>query len=133
MESFRERLKWLRKVRGYAQRDLAVAAEVNRGLVAVYESGRSLPGFRVLTQLSSALRCSLDFLMTGHESPFPPIDQTLGKSPETEPPPGGPQGPQAEVVRLLRPDRTEAQPRRAAERSRSTIRSSSRPRRSRGV
>lgn len=130
MDTFEERLKWLRKSQGYSQQSLADTAEVSRSSICGFETGRSLPSSQTLTLLASALRCSLDYLMTGRESPFPPIEQTPGRRPEAEPPS---EGPQAEVVRLLRPDRTEARPRRSAERSPSTIRSSSRPRRSRGV
>lgn len=129
MDTFRKRLKWLRKVRGFSQKELAEAAGISRDLITGYETERYRPSYEALCKMASALACSLDFLMTGQESPFPPIDETLGQRPEElkrraeEAEPAAAR-PSAEVLRLLRPE---------PERDETKDQSSPKPRRRRGV
>ena len=57
-----------RDVQGLSQQRLAEAVGVNRTAVVAWESERRPPeGAAVLVRLAAALRCSLDYLLTGKE------------------------------------------------------------------
>lgn len=82
METFKERLRWLRRMHGFTQIELAEAAGMCRYQITGYETGSYLPGYAVLCRLATTFSCSLDFLMTGWESPFLPMDEKVAVVPE---------------------------------------------------
>jgi len=62
-----EKLQNARKVKGYSQEDLAYKLNVSRQAVQKWESGRALPETSKLSQISSLLDISLDYLLKEEE------------------------------------------------------------------
>ena len=66
METFGERLEYLRKQKGYKKhQDFAEAIEKKRQTVASWESGRTEPAFKDLMTISDLLGCTIDYLVKG--------------------------------------------------------------------
>ena len=62
---FAERLKLLRKKRGYTQVSLAEELEVSKGTVAMWETGKRTPDFDMLITLSELFDVRIDYIL-GH-------------------------------------------------------------------
>jgi transcriptional regulator with XRE-family HTH domain len=62
---FSERLKDLRKKKGYSQGELAELIEVHFTQVSRYERGETKPNAEAMTKLAKVLDTTVDFLMNG--------------------------------------------------------------------
>lgn len=62
MTIFTERLKELRKEKGYTQQQIADEIGVNRGSYSNWEKGKREPSFENLIKLADLLEVSLDWL-----------------------------------------------------------------------
>lgn len=60
---FAERLKELRKEKGFTQVQLAEALGVSKGTVAMWETGKREPGFEMLNVLSDLFDRRIDFIL----------------------------------------------------------------------
>ena len=69
MELFTERLKRLRIARNMSQRRLAELIGIDHRAVIRFEEGSGKPRFESLRAMARHLHVSIDYLMTGHESP----------------------------------------------------------------
>lgn len=67
MRTIGENIKALREQSGLTQDALAEAADVNRVTLVKYESGKSIPGAKVLSRLAAALHVSSDVLLGNGE------------------------------------------------------------------
>jgi transcriptional regulator with XRE-family HTH domain len=65
MKSFGDRLREARTAAGMTQEQLGFALGVTKASISAWENGRETPSFRVLPELRSALRLSLDELICG--------------------------------------------------------------------
>jgi transcriptional regulator with XRE-family HTH domain len=73
-ETFSERLKMLRKERGWSQEDLATRMDVSPGSVGNWEMGPYEPHPKTLKKLASLLEVEVAFLTRGEEkTPTPAI------------------------------------------------------------
>lgn len=70
-ESLGDRVRRLRRERSWTQDQLAAAAGVSKSFVSEVESGASQPRGPVLVRIATALKSSLDYLLTGRERPAP--------------------------------------------------------------
>ncbi|WP_051276649.1 helix-turn-helix domain-containing protein [Desulfovirgula thermocuniculi] len=70
MATFSERLKMLRKQRGYLQKELASIVGVKRGTIASWESGR-VPELRWVERLADVFNVSTDYLLGRTNDPTP--------------------------------------------------------------
>lgn len=61
------RVRQLRKTKGWTQDQLAAAAGVSKSFVSEVETGASQPRGPVLVKIAAALQASIDYLMTGQE------------------------------------------------------------------
>lgn len=61
-----------RKAAGFTQYSFADALDIDRGLVAMYETGRAWPPARRLPDMAALLGCSIDEL---YELPSEEVDQ----------------------------------------------------------
>ena len=68
-----ERIRTLRKERGYNQDQLAELASLNRVTISKYESGRVEPGAQALSRLADALDVTIDELL-GRSREEIPVD-----------------------------------------------------------
>jgi transcriptional regulator with XRE-family HTH domain len=66
-ETFSERLKMLRKERGWSQEDLATKMEVSPGSVGNWEMGPYEPHAKTLKKLAALLEVDVPFLLRGEE------------------------------------------------------------------
>ncbi|MCW5908705.1 MAG: helix-turn-helix domain-containing protein [Chitinophagales bacterium] len=64
MEFIKTNLKFLRKLKGWTQNDLAEALGVTRAVVGSYEEGRARPTYEVLLELSKQFKYKIDDLIT---------------------------------------------------------------------
>lgn len=62
---FSERLKQLRKQKGFSQGELAELIEVHFTQVSRYERGETKPNAEAMTKLAKVLDTTVDFLMNG--------------------------------------------------------------------
>lgn len=62
-----ERIKTLRKQKGFSQAKLAVKVDKTAGAIGQYETGRNLPTIQVLERLAAEFAVSTEWLMTGEE------------------------------------------------------------------
>ena len=62
------RIRYLRKVKGLSQLDLALEADVNKNYISDLERGRRNPSILVLEKISKALGVSLEILFQGIET-----------------------------------------------------------------
>lgn len=62
---FKERLRETRQIRGFSQRDLALAAGVSKSVIEKYESWENerIPNTKQLYRIAEVLRVSLDYLL----------------------------------------------------------------------
>ena len=60
---FPQRLKQLRKVKGLTQVTLAETLGVSKGTVAMWETGKRMPGFDMLTRLSELFDKRVDYII----------------------------------------------------------------------
>lgn len=60
---FAERLKTIRKEKGYTQVSLAEKLEVSKGTVAMWETGKRTPDFETLITLSDIFDVRTDYLL----------------------------------------------------------------------
>lgn len=81
--SFGERLRKMRTFRGLNQTGLAELVGVSGSSISLLESGRRLPGYRMLLRLSQALGVTVGFLCGDEAAPMPePFNSMLhGLSP----------------------------------------------------
>ena len=70
-----EGLRLVRKKRGYSQLKVAMDLNISREALSYYENGKRCPDIALLLQLSRYFHVSVDFLITGKESPYPPFDE----------------------------------------------------------
>lgn len=66
---FAERLKNLRKERGYTQKQVAEGANIVEGLYQVYEYGQKKPGHENLIALADFFEVSTDYLLGCTDDP----------------------------------------------------------------
>ncbi len=64
MEFIKTNLKFLRKLKGWTQNDLAEALQVSRPVIGSYEEGRARPTYEVLVELSKIFKYKIDDLIT---------------------------------------------------------------------
>ena len=60
---FKDRLKQIRKMRGYTQKELAKLCGTSERVIQNYELGERKPGFDAIISLCNALDISSDFLL----------------------------------------------------------------------
>ena len=60
----------LRKRAGMSQKQLARAIEISPSAVGMYEQGRREPAIHIMIRMSNLFGVSLDYLVTGQESPY---------------------------------------------------------------
>lgn len=68
-ETFAERLKRLRQAAGLTQTTLSELCGCSEEAVCHWEGARSKPNFDRMPSVARALKCSLDMLVTGRETP----------------------------------------------------------------
>jgi transcriptional regulator with XRE-family HTH domain len=66
-DSLGDRVRHLRRQRGWTQDQLATEAKVSKSFISEVETSESQPRGPVLVRIATALRASLDYLMTGKE------------------------------------------------------------------
>jgi len=72
-KGFGQRIKQLRKVRSWTQKDLASQIEVPFSVLNKYESGINVPPIEKLIALAESLSTSVDFLLTGNQADGNPV------------------------------------------------------------
>lgn len=65
--SLGENLKNIRLERGFTQKQLASAVDINRVNLAHYESGTKMPSVAILTEIANTLDCSIDRLLDRYD------------------------------------------------------------------
>ena len=73
LKAFGARLKSLRKLKEWSQKDLAAMVGVLPTLINKYECGLHNPPMEALAKLAEALGTSVDFLITGNQSDERPL------------------------------------------------------------
>ena len=63
MDFIKTNLKFLRKLKGWTQNDLADAVQVTRAVIGSYEEGRARPTYEVLAELSKIFKFKIDDLI----------------------------------------------------------------------
>ncbi len=61
--SFAERLKELRKANGYTQITLAAALGLSKGTVAMWETGKRTPDYRIINTMSEMFDRRIDYIL----------------------------------------------------------------------
>lgn len=79
MSSFAERLKTLRAEHNMTQDDLARRMNVARTTITGYETKERQPSHEKLMDMASIFGVSVDYLIEGHNDPFPPTSVTLSQ------------------------------------------------------
>ena len=64
------RIASLRQGCGLSQAELARRLHISPSTVGMYEQGRRIPDLNVLIAMSDVFEVSLDYLITGSESPY---------------------------------------------------------------
>lgn len=75
MNTVGERIKFIRKERGYTQQKLADAIGVKQNTIAQYEIGRNAPIDAVITAICRELSVDRIWLETGVGEPFRPVNR----------------------------------------------------------
>ena len=70
---FSEKLRVLRKTRGYTQEELAQKLNVSRQAVAKWEAGQVYPDIFNLIQLSQMMNVTVDYLVKDQECAVQPV------------------------------------------------------------
>ncbi len=65
-------LKQIRKRNKYSQLKVALDLNISREALSHYENGRRDPSLAMLIMLSDYFHVSIDYLIRGEESPYPP-------------------------------------------------------------
>lgn len=65
-----KRITYLRKKAGMSQYEVSKLINVAASTVGMYEQGRRIPDLNVLIAMSDVFEVSLDYLITGSESPY---------------------------------------------------------------
>jgi len=68
-----QRIKQLRKQKGWTQKELANRIEASHAQLNKYESGQNTPPIDRLILLAEVLDTSVDYLVGGHHNAAPPI------------------------------------------------------------
>lgn len=68
MAEFKDRLKELRKAKGWSQSDLAVELGVHKMTISGYERGIRRPDFEVLDNMAEKLDVNMDYLLGASDS-----------------------------------------------------------------
>ena len=76
--SLGEKLKTLRRERGWAQDEFAYHAQIDGRQVSRYENDRVMPSLEVVVKMAKAYNVSLDFLLV-EDVPRRPLDLHLSK------------------------------------------------------
>jgi transcriptional regulator with XRE-family HTH domain len=72
------RIATLRKGMGFSQKKLAKQINVCASAIGMYEQGRREPSTKTLVVLAKVLGVSLDYLITGSETPYRTSTQPAG-------------------------------------------------------
>lgn len=75
--AFGKRLLELRRDRGWSQPDVAKRIGTSGAIVGRYERGEMLPSIEVARKLAEAFEVTVDFLVTGWESPSSLKDRAM--------------------------------------------------------
>lgn len=67
VESLGDRVRRLRRDRGWSQEQLCKRAGISKSFISEVENSAATPGGPVLIKLASSLGASLDYLLTGRE------------------------------------------------------------------
>lgn len=67
-----EGLARIRKQKGLSQLKVAMDLNISREALSYYENGKRSPDIEMLILLSRYFRVSIDYLITGKESDYPP-------------------------------------------------------------
>ncbi|MBR7165858.1 MAG: helix-turn-helix transcriptional regulator [Clostridia bacterium] len=67
-----EGLARIRKQKGLSQLKVAMDLNISREALSYYENGKRSPDIEMLLLLSRYFRVSIDYLITGKESDYPP-------------------------------------------------------------
>jgi transcriptional regulator with XRE-family HTH domain len=67
LQPFGRRVVGLRLARGWSQRDLARAADINPSQVSHMENGQVAPGAEILARVARVLGLTMDELWHGHQ------------------------------------------------------------------
>ena len=81
---FKDKIKELRKEKGWTQQQLADRLEVKRSTVAGYETGRQ-PDYNMLVKIANIFDTTVDYLVGAtnlRSDPRPQIKQALENNPE---------------------------------------------------
>lgn len=68
MAEFKDRLKELRKAKGWSQSDLATELDVHKMTISGYERGIRRPDFEVLDNMAEKLDVNMDYLLGTSDS-----------------------------------------------------------------
>ena len=68
-------LRIIRKRKRLSQMRVAMDLNISREALSYYENGKRSPDVTMLLRLSDYFRVSVDFLITGKESPYPPATE----------------------------------------------------------
>lgn len=68
-DSFQERLRQAREMRGWSQNELAGRAELPPSSIAHFEAGSRKPSFETLRRLANALEVTTDYLLGRVDEP----------------------------------------------------------------
>lgn len=66
-------LSAIRKRKGFSQLKVAMDLNISREALSYYENGKRSPDVSMLMRLSDYFGVSIDYLITGEESPYPPV------------------------------------------------------------
>ncbi len=73
--NFSEKLKLLRKNKGYTQEELAERLHVSRNAVAKWEAGGAYPDINNLIQISNMMNVTIDYLVREQECAVSPVSK----------------------------------------------------------
>ena len=81
IDLFEERLRQLRKRKGYTQLEMATNIGLTRGQIANYEQGKREPSFETLIKIADFFGVSLDYLL-GRDDIYMSWNDTIEKARE---------------------------------------------------
>ncbi|MCP4138565.1 MAG: helix-turn-helix transcriptional regulator [bacterium] len=73
---FPERIKYLRKNKGWKQSDLAEKAGIDRNMISYYEKGKYVPSAEALIKIAEVFDISIDYLLID-DIPEKPLRQKI--------------------------------------------------------
>ena len=80
--SFAERLKTLRKSKGLTQDEFSRQTGIGRSAVSMYESGKRMPSYKVLSALSKYFQVSTDYLLENSDVEVAPAAPSASRAPK---------------------------------------------------